>query len=69
MNIKQRRSRKIYSLAMFQRIQGQTIRICPVESWFSSTIKREAEREANRINRKNEYSLDAKFVNVEVLGA
>lgn len=67
--MKQRRNRKFYSLALFRRIQGTTIRICPIESWFSTTIKREAEREANRINRKNEYSLDAKFVNVEALGS
>lgn len=49
-------------------MQGQVIRICTVESWFSTTQKRVAEAEASRYNRDNECSFDAKFCNVEALG-
>lgn len=66
--MKKFRSRKLYSLALFSKMQGQVIRICTVESWFSTTRKREAEVEANRYNKEHECSFDAKFCNVEVLG-
>jgi len=65
--MKKFRSRKLYALALFSRIQGQVIRICPVESWFSSTHKREAEAAAKRYNKKHECSFDAKFCAVEIL--
>lgn len=65
--MKKFRSRKLYALALFSKIQGKTIRICAVESWFSTTRKREAEAAANRYNREHECSFDAKFCDVEAL--
>ena len=66
--MKKFRSRKLYALALFSKIQGKVIRICSVESGFSTTRKREAEVEANRYNKEHECSFDAKFCNVEALG-
>lgn len=62
------RNRKFYALALFSRIQGTTVRICSVNSWFASTRKRDAEREAAKYNKEHECSFDAKFCAVEVLG-
>jgi len=52
---KHRTPSKIYSLALFRKIQGKTVRICSVESWYFSTVKRDAERKASRLNRDNGY--------------
>jgi len=53
-----------YRLFLYRKIQGTLVRICPVESWFSTTRKREAERMANRINKQNGWSVD-RFVGAE----
>lgn len=58
---------KFYTLALFQRIQGQTIRICAVQTEFFSTRKRDAEREARRYAKARGYTDADKFVGVETL--
>ena len=60
---------KFYSIALFQNVQGKTIRICALETWFFSTRKREAQVQANRYNRDHNASLETKWAAVEVLGA
>lgn len=52
---KHRTPSKIYQLCMFQRIQGQVIQLCNVESWFFTTRKREAQTMANRYNRERGF--------------
>lgn len=61
------KTRKLYALALFGRRQGTTYRICTLESWFSTTRRREAEAAAARYNRKHECSFDSKFCDVETL--
>lgn len=63
---KHRTPSRFYSLALFTKVQGTTIRLCAVETWFSSTRKREAERKANWYNRVNDLSGD-KYAAVETL--
>lgn len=61
------RNRRFYALALFSNVQGKIIRICSVESWFSSTIKREAQAAANRYNREHGGSIETKFCAIETL--
>lgn len=58
MKPKQHRSRKLYSLALFSRIQGTVIQVCAVESWFATTRHREAQAAATRYNREHYYNAE-----------
>lgn len=62
-----RRPRRFYSLALFSNVQGKSVRLCPVEAWFFSTVKREAQIAANRYNRAHGGSVETKFCAVETL--
>ncbi len=44
-----------YVLRLFKRVQNKNVEICDVEHWFNTTIKRDAQRMANRINREKGY--------------
>lgn len=59
--------KRFYKLQMYQRIQGQVIEICAVETSLLLTRKRDAQREANRYNRKRGLSYPEKWVAPAIL--
>ena len=61
------KNRKLYAIALFGKMQGTAYRICSLNSWFSTTIKREAEAFARKTAREEGYTGDPKFVAVETL--
>lgn len=61
------KNRKLYAIALFGKMQGTTYRICSLNPWFSTTIKREAEAFARKTAREEGYTGDPKFVAVETL--
>ena len=63
------KNRKLYAIALFGKMQGTTYRICSLNSWFSTTIKREAEAFARKTAREEGYTGDPKFVAIETLAA